>query len=398
MYTLSHIKQEFKKRVSKIYALSTRLFKIWEKCISASNKYFNEVDTFLQEVLLSGLDESGKYLQDALALFYRDIVGIELSDPNLLIRLLNKGKPLKIRINYASRTGIWHPIRCIIDISRKILDYTGREQVAVNIEKPIDFAEGFVDLIYELVSILPQFNEKTFLIWSLAGNVYWYLIKISESKNTLFTGILEIKDFLYNLGVSLIKFWNKSRYSKYSIIGYPDYMKSRCLGNLHPHASLKISLFDFTECHTFGGGLCKLVELSYELLHNISSYPYSKWIENIKDFEYEYVKKLYNKLAKQDLKHTLSIAGFLKLSDIKIPLTDLRKIRHILLVDRARYDGSSTFNRLHVFEYDNNLIVDNMFSIVELLENIAALMFLRLVDFVNIENRKAFLLLSRRYI
>ncbi|NPA69441.1 MAG: hypothetical protein GXO26_01415 [Crenarchaeota archaeon] len=400
--TLSEIKQEIKKRVSYIHALAIELLKVQERCAQASNKYFDELDTFLQEALLAGLDDTGKYSENALALLYRDIVGIELANSELLVRLLRRGEQPKVRIIYIPKPEIWRSIKFIEKISKRILDIVGTEFVSVSINKPIDFAEKFTELINELIRILPQFNNTILFIWSLADNIYWYLSEVSKPENNIYPNLLELKDVLEGLGLKTIRSWNKQKYEEYKILGYEDYATAICTEH-----SLKFSLFNLKECNTLGGSVCKLIELSYELLRNLSSsHLYTKWFINIKDFEREIVLRLqesidqtYNIFKPTLPDHREQIVAPLKLklsTDLELSLADLRGIRHRLFIDQAREDGSLSFGWAVILHwYDNNLIVRHKIPLFDMLDLIAPFMFLRLIDLIIVMNENAFVLLSR---
>ncbi len=424
---MSEIKNEVKERVSKVCALSTALLKVRDEFAQANEKYLDELSAFLQEALLAGLKETGEYSPNALARFISYIMGVYIEDTKVLIDLLRRGETPRVRIR-CSIPDFWKIIEYIADISREIVNrFTGYKQLSISINKPIDFIYRFAELLNELIKILPQFSEKTRLIWTLSNNVYWYLKEISKPENNIYPNILEKKELLENLGVTVIKQWQRPKYSpEYDIIGYPDY--SKALLNYSPDITLLT--FDLRYIDTLGGAMCKLIELAYELFSKISNdrYLFKTMFKHVKDFEQEYTEKL-----KQILSNYLREIRILNdLLKVEIRFEErysqyrgniVRKLRNIWYYEDKRCElsyssykergytlelgfiyfyppfppgsipGSTVDYRWKfycVFMYDDRYIVTNTlkrFLVFDLLDEIAPLMFARLVMFIPVEGK-----------
>jgi len=424
---VSEIKSEIKERVSKICVLSAALLKVRDEFAQADGKYLDELSTFLQEALLAGLKETGEYSPNALAKFISCIMGVYIEDTKVLIDLLRRGEAPRVRVR-CFIPNFWKIIEYIADISREIVNrFTGYKQFSISINKPIDFVYRLVELLNELMKILPQFNEKTRLIWTLANNVYWYLKEVSKPENNIYPNILEKKELLESLGVTVIKQWQKPKYSpEYDIIGYPDYSKAL----LNHSVDIILLTFDLRYISTLGGAVCKLIELTYELFGKISDkrYLFKTMFKHVKDFELEYTEKLkpilFNYLRETKiLNDLLKVCIRFEERDSRYSGNIVRKLRDIWYYEDKRCElsyssykeggytlelgfiyfyppfspgsvpGSTVDYRWKfycVFVYDDRCIVTTTprrFLVFDLLDEIAPLMFARLVMFIPVEGK-----------
>ena len=321
-----------------LYNYSNIILKMSDKAKEFNKKTYAELDPFFKEALISGLKEDGKYAENALAKFYKEILGIMVEDPDQLLfdikegyegtgaRILFQYTPLE---NYRNVmyvfTRQFEKIPSFIAFSKLIFDVTSfiiaemeqhglkaeKHRDSIRLEKPVDLVTVITKFLEKALNTSINYNKFTFFAWTLRKITPKYMDKIYPNISK------EIKNFL---GITTIyKFKNETTYN---ILGYRDYFQ-RFYQDEYPYYNYKygsktkypmifvdgvVSLQFYNLANpnekyikgygnplTIGGAICRLNDIIFAYIQD-EYVKLSKWFKNIPHVEKMYFDKVKRSL------------------------------------------------------------------------------------------------------
>ncbi len=335
LFKIESWQEYLNKYIVPLNTYSQAIIEVAQKAEKYHDKTYAELDDFFKEALISGLKDDGKYSENALAKFYKDMLGIMVDDPEQLLQDLKeeyKGVGTRILFqhtlpenNYGTEYVLTKHLKRIpsfIAFSRLVLETTSFiiakmkqhglkvEKRDMRIEKPADLVIVTKEFIEKAINTSINYNRFTFFAWSLRKITPKYMYKIYpnitkkienflgittiyEFNNENIYNILGYRDYFQRFYINTYDYYNElGTKTQYPII-FVNGVTSTQFYNLAKSHEIYIDVYGKPE--TIGGAICRLNDVIFTYIRGEHN-KLSKWFKNIPDIKNIYFNKIKRKL------------------------------------------------------------------------------------------------------
>jgi len=293
-------------------ALSEAICSVIEQTEKFNGKPYAELDEFFKEALVAELKMNGEYSENALAGFYRDLIGIRFEDPKLYVEELKVGtKRLtsKVKVGYVNKylgylkvlpRFVWlsrtiHRITSVIIRKMKERGFKVEEQV--EIERPEDLVDAVRRFLELVINTTINRNKFALLAWTLRKITERYLIVAHPDISAELLKFLEV-EVLRDFGKEGYKVYGyRDFFSQY----YYDERNLRICANGVPcgyyYAKNSWYAKHYGKPTTIGGALCRLTEAAFTYIKDDRS-MLDRWFRGVQDEEHRYIERVLESLEK----------------------------------------------------------------------------------------------------
>ncbi len=170
--------QEYFEELSGLLGIAKGIEELWSELRRFNGLEFEELDEDVRKYLIMGVDDRG-YVERSASKVYAVLLGFRVENIRDLVERMRTNSPLKTKVvveDTVFMKFLREVSKALETVIQRYSAVSGKDiDVDVREVKLEDFVDAVVDFVNGIAAKLPNYDERSFFVWSLDQNTFRYL-------------------------------------------------------------------------------------------------------------------------------------------------------------------------------------------------------------------------------